>query len=173
MRGRADRDARHALRKPREFVRVRAMRDQIFRLAAFDPVGDVGLAQRRHRGDQHEAELHRREHRRPQFGDHAQHHQETIATLGPERAQTVGEARRFEAQIGERSGLDALADDLERDFTPMLSRRELGVEPFERPVELMRTRPGEGGARAVIVVAELEQTVARLAEGQRLARGGG
>src|ERR1700722_14226562 len=55
----------------------------------------------------------------------------------------------------------------------MLSRRKLRVEPFERPVELMRARPGEGGARAVIVVAELEQPVARLAEGQRLGRGAG
>src|ERR1700722_5696157 len=55
----------------------------------------------------------------------------------------------------------------------MLSRRKLRVEPFERPVELMRARPGEGGARAVIVVAELEQPVARLAEGQRLGSGGG
>src|ERR1700722_4123673 len=55
----------------------------------------------------------------------------------------------------------------------MLSRSEFGVEPFERPVELMRARPGEGGARAVIVVAELKQAVARLAEGQRLGRGAG
>ena len=55
----------------------------------------------------------------------------------------------------------------------MLSRRELGVEPFERPVELMRARPGERRARAVIVVLKLEQAVARLAEGQRLRSGGG
>ena len=149
------------------------MRDQKFRLAALDAIGDIGLAQRRHRRDQHEPELHRRQHRRPQFGNNAQHHQETVATLGAERAQAVGEARRFEAQIGEGPRLDALADDFERDFTPMLSGRELGVEPFERPVELMRARPGEGGARAVIVVAELEQPVARLAEGQRLRSGAG
>src|ERR1700677_3243542 len=53
----------------------------------------------------------------------------------------------------------------------MLSGRELGVDPFERPVELMRPRPRERGARAVIVVAELKQPVARLTEGQRLRSG--
>ena len=128
---------------------------------------------RRHRRDQHEAELHRRQHRRPQFGNDAQHHQETVAALGAERAQAVGETRRFRAEFGEGPRLDALADDFQRRLAPMLSRRELGVEPFERPVELMRPRPGEGGARAVIVVAELKQTVARLAEGQRLRSGAG
>ena len=149
------------------------MRDQIFRLAPLEPVGDVGLAQRRHRRDQHEAELHRRKHRRPEFGNDAQHHQEPIATLGAERAQAVGQTRRFQAEIGEGPRLDALADDFQGDLAPMLSRRELRVEPFERPVELMRARPGEGGPRAVIVVAELEQPVARLAERQRLGRGAG
>ena len=131
--------------------------------------------ERRHRRDQHEAELHRRQHRRPQFGNDAEHHQETIAALRAERAQAVGEPRRFARKLGEGPRLDALADHLERDLPPMLSGRELGVEPFERPVERMRARPGEGGARAIIVVAEFEQTVARLAERQRLgsgARGG-
>ena len=149
------------------------MRDQIFRLTAVQAIRDVGLAQRRHRRDQHEAELHRRKHRRPEFRNDAQHHQKPIATLGAQRAQAIGQTRRFQAEIGEGPRLDALADDFERDFAPMLSRRELRVEPFERPVELMRAGPGEGGARAVIVVAELEQSVARLAEGQRLRRGAG
>jgi hypothetical protein len=71
------------------------MRDEIFRFAPVEPIGDVGLPECRHCGDQHEAELHRREHRRPQFRDHAQHHQETIAALGPKLPQAVGETRRF------------------------------------------------------------------------------
>ncbi len=149
------------------------MRDEIFGLSALDAVGDIGLAQRRHRRDQHEAELHRGQHRRPQFGHDAQHHEKTIAALGAERAQAVGEPRRFAGEFREGARLDALADDLERDFTPMLARGEFGVEPFERPVELTRARPGERGARAVIVVLELEQAVARFAEGQRLRSGGG
>ena len=76
-------------------------------------------------------------------------------------------------KLGEGPRLDALADDLQRGLAPMLARRKLGVEPFERPVELVRARPGERGARAVIVVPKLEQAVARLAEGQRLGSRGG
>ena len=41
----ADRDALDAVGKAGEFLRIGAMRDQIFRLAPLDPVGDVGLAQ--------------------------------------------------------------------------------------------------------------------------------
>ena len=149
------------------------MRDQIFGLPPLDPIGDVGLPQRRHRRDQHEAELHRREHSRPQFGNDAQHHQETVAALGAERAQAVGETRRFEAQVGEGPRLDALADDLKREPFAVLPGREFGVEPVKRPIELTRARPGEGGARAMIVVAELEQPVARLAKRQRVRSGGG
>ena len=144
------------------------MRDQIFRVAPLEPVGNVGLAQRRHGRDQHEAELHRREHRRPQFGDNAEHHQDTVAAPGAERAQAVGETRRIEGELGEGPRLHALADDLQRRLLSMLAGRKLSVEPFERPVELTRARPGEGGARAVIVQAQLEQTVARFAEGQGL-----
>ena len=147
------------------------MRDQIFRLASREPVGDVGWPERRHGRDQHEAELHRREHRRPKFGNDAEHHQEPVAALGAQRAQAVGETGRFQPEIGEGPRLDALADDLEGDPLAMLALGELGVEPFERPVELARARPGESGARAVIVVLELEQPLARLAEGERLRRG--
>ncbi len=149
------------------------MRDQKFRLAPLEPVSDVGWPERRHRRDQHEAELHRSQHRRPQFGDHAEHHQKAIAALGAERAQAVGETRRFDAQILEGPRLDAIADDLERSLAPVLSGRELGVEPVERPVEPLRPRPDERGPRAVIVVAELEQEVARFAEGGRLFGGAG
>ncbi len=140
---------------------------------ALDPVGDVGLAQRRHRRDQDKAELHRSQHRRPEFGNDAEHHQETVAALGAERAQAIGEARGFLGKLGEGPRLDPLADDFQRRLPALLSRRKLGVEPVERPVELGRARPGEGGARAVIVVPKLEQAVARLAEGQRLRGGAG
>ena len=128
------------------------MRDQKFRLAALEPVGDVGWPERRHRRDQHEAELHRRQHRRPQFGTTPSIIKKPIAALGAERAQAVGETRRLLRSSSKRPRLDAIADDLERGLVPMLSRRELGVEPVERPVEPLRPRPDEGGARAVIVV---------------------
>ena len=93
--------------------------------------------------------------------------------LAPSERRPLARRDDSRREIGEGPRLDALADDLERDLSPMLSRGEFGVEPFERPVELTRARPGEGGARAVIVVAELEQPVARLAEGQRLRSGAG
>ena len=172
-RGDADRDAHDALPKPGEFLRIRPVRDQKFRMAPLQPVGDVGWPKRRHRRDQHEAELHRSQHRRPQFGDHAEHHQKAVATPGAERAQAIGETRRFDAQILEGPRLDAIADDLQCGLAPMLSGRELGVEPVERPVEPLRPRPDERGPRAVIVVPKLEQEVARLAEGGGLFGGAG
>ena len=93
--------------------------------------------------------------------------------LAPSARRPLASRDDSRRKLGEGPRLDALADDLERGLAPMLSRRKLGVEPFERPVELMRARPGERRARAVIVVAELKQAVARLAEGQRLRSGGG
>ena len=69
--------------------------------------------------------------------------------------------------------LDAIADDLEGSLAPMLSGRELGVEPVERPVEPLRPRPDERGPRAMIVVLKLKEEVARFAEGQRLLSGAG
>ena len=169
----AHRDAHDALAKPGEFLRIGPMRDQKLRLAPLEPVGDVGWPERRHRRNQHEAELHRSQHRRPQFRDHAQHHQKAIAALGAERAQAIGETRQFDAQILEGPRLDAIADDLEGNLAPMLSGRELGVEPVERPVEPLRPRPDERGPRAVIVVLKLKQEVARFAKGGGLLGGAG
>ena len=168
LRRRADGDALDFLDEPGEFRGVAAVRDEIFGLAAHEPVGDVGRAQLRHRGDEHEAELHRREHCRPQFWTYAEHHQEPVAALGPERAKADGEARGLLRKRGEAPCLDAIANHRERGPCPMLARRELGVEPVERPVEPLGPRPGKGGSRGVIVVAELQEEIARLAERRRL-----
>ena len=163
----ANRDALDVRANFGEFLGVRAVGDQEFRLAAGKTVLDVGGPERRHGGDQHQAELHRRQHRHPEFGRDAEHHQEPVAALRPEPAQAVGEPRGLARKLGEGARLDRLAEDLQRELPAVIAGREFGVEPFERPVELFRPRPDEGGLRGGIVVPQFQQEVARLAEGRR------
>ena len=82
------------LDEPGEFRGVVAMRDEIFRLAALEPVGDVGLALSCGIAGIK---------MRPSFiaasivahssGHHAQHHQEPVAALGAQGAKADGQAR--------------------------------------------------------------------------------
>ena len=139
-------------------------------MAALDPVGDVGDAELRHRRDQHQAELHRRQHRHPQVGRHAEHHQQPVAAPGPERAKTVGEAGGFLGEFGERLRLHPLADDFQRRPGAMLAGGEFGVEPVERPVEMLRPRPGKRSLGGAIIVAQVQKQIARLAKGRRRRR---
>ncbi len=150
------------------------MRDQIFGLAALDPVGDVGLAQAsaspgsaRGRASSTPASSPTiRERRRASSEDGRRAWRR--ARAGRWRGATTSRASSAKVRVSTRSPIT-----LSAVLCAMLARRKLGVEPFERPVELLRSRPGEGGARAVIVVPKFEQTVARLAEGQRLGRRAG
>ena len=164
-----DRDADHLLLNPGELLGVGPVRDQELRLAALEPVSDVGGRELRHRRNQHEAELHRRQHRHPQLRRRAEHHQEPVAALRPDRAQAVGEAGGAAGEFAEAADLDlVVSDDLQRGPRDPISGREFGVEPVERPVEALRTRPDELGLRGGIAVVEREQEIARLAEGRRV-----
>ena len=150
-----------------ELLRLPPVGDEEFRLAALEPVGDVGFEELRHRRDEHQAELHRGEHRDPQLWRHAEHHQEPVAPLRADRAQAVGELRRLLREFGEGPRLYRLADHLQRDVLPVVAGRQFGVEPVERPVESL----GRGQTKVVVAATyrspSRQQEIARRAERRR------
>ena len=91
--------------------------------------------------------------------------------LAPMRAQAVGEPRGFPRELAEAADFDGVADHLQRGLRDRVARRELGVEPVERPVEPLRPRPDELGPGGHVAVVEREQEIARLAKGRRLGAG--
>src|SRR5262249_47759462 len=95
----------------------------------------------------------------PQRGHVAEHEQNPIAAPHTERAQVRGEEVGAAAQLVEREAdiEPALVDDPERG--PRVATGD-DIEPVERPVEIVRTRPAEATARGCIVGAVCEEKVA-------------
>ncbi len=160
----AQRDARHRGIEPGEFRRVRGVGDQVADPAALEPVLQIVLCQQRRRRDHHRAELHRRQHHLPQRHDIAEHQQDALAALDAQRTQSVGDTVRTDRQLGEGCRRGAVADDLQCQAARAVALRQLGVEPVQRVVEILRLRPLEAGMRGRIVAAIVEQKVARRLE---------
>ncbi len=135
-------------------------------VAPVDAVGEVVRAEQGTGRDDHHAELDRGEDDLPQFGDVAQHEQQPVAAPGAEGAQPVGHLVRPGRQlaVGQR-GRAALGDHPQRLLAGVLGRDH--VEPVQRPVELVKLRPGELADGRVVVLAVAQQQVSGGAEGGR------
>ena len=138
-------------------------------VAAGEAIGQVGGREQRRRRDQHDAELHRREHRHPQLRHVAEHQQHPVAPDDAEIAQAVREPVGRRRQLAEREPRLAavLRHDVQRQPVP---RRD-PIEPVERPVELAELGPRELALRPRIVAAACEQQVAGSLEGGAVAHG--
>ncbi len=157
-------DQREALGDSLELRRLGRAGDDVAHPAPLEAIQQVGLREQRAGGNDHCAELHRRQHHLPQRHHIAEHQQDAVAALHAQRAQPVGDAAGAFGQLGEGQLGGAFANDLERRAPTAFAARQLGVEPVERPVEAVQIRPAEARIRSVIIRAMRKQEIPRRLE---------
>ncbi len=137
--------------------------DQVPHPAATDPVGGLGAGQRGVGGDDHGAELEAGQDRLPELDLLAEHHHHPVAATDPQPGQPVGQPVGAEREllVGDREQRAVGLDQFQRGLR--VAGRD-HVEPLQRPVERLRSRPAEGLPRPRQVVAQLQQQVALAGE---------
>ncbi len=146
-----------------ELGRVLGAHDHLPDPAAGDTVAQVGGAEQRGGGDDDGAQFHRGERRLPQLGLVAEHDEDPVLGAHALGAQPVGDAIRALGHLREgEGGLGAvLLDDAQgRAVVPGRD----GVEPVERPVEVLGPGPGETLVGRRIVLAMCQQEIPRTTE---------
>ena len=101
--------------------------------AALEPVGEIVCGQQRRCGDDHGAELHRRQHDFPQRDDVAEHQQDAVAAFDAEGAQAVGDAVGPFGQFGEGEPGGAVADDDQGGLVGGVAAREFARRTSRAP----------------------------------------
>ena len=134
-------------------------------VAALDAVAQVGGAEQRGARDHHGAEPDAGQDRLPQLDLVAQHQQHPVAALHAEPAQPRGDLPGAAGHLapGHLLVVGAVVDHPQGRLVGARSGRD-GVEPVLGEIEVLEPRPGELGPGRGVVLAQLDQPVARLPE---------
>ena len=159
--GVADGDARQALVEAIELRSLAGGGHDMARAATLEAIGEIDRREQGGRRDDDGAEFHRRQHHFPERRHVAQHQQHAVAALHAQRAQSVGDAVGAFRQFGEGEARRAVADDRQCRLVGLRSARQLGIEPVERPVEVLHLRPVEIAIGRRVVAAMGQQEFAR------------
>ena len=149
-----------------ELVDIGVPDDDVLGGTPVDAVPQVGRPEHRRRGDQHRAQLHRREDRVPQLDLVGEHEDDPVAPLHAVGAQPVRHAVGPLCHLRERVlplG-PVLLDDPQRRAVGRGRVGPDGVEVLQRPVELVELGPGEVAPGRVVVGLPFDEEVAGRAE---------
>ena len=157
----ADGDARQALVEAFELRSLGGSGDHVARASALEPVGEIDRREQGGGGNDNGAQFHGRQHHLPERRHVAQHQQHPVAALHAQRAQSVGDPVGAFGQFGEGEAGGAVAHDLQGGLVGQRPTRQLGVEPVERPVEVIHLRPPEVAIGRRVVAALRQQEFTR------------
>ena len=151
---------RHRLELPG----IRVPGDDERRLAAGDPITQIGRCQQRRGRDQYGTQLDRREDDLPQLELVAQHQDDPVTAPDADSPQPQRHLIRpgRQLRVADRHRRTVLLDDGQRGPVGMFSRQH--VEPFQAEVERLRTRPTEIPHRGAVVARGGQEQVPGFAE---------
>ena len=91
--------------------------------------------------------------------------------LAPMPRRPLASLRGFRGELAKAADFDLVADHLQRCLSGHVAAGELGVEPVERPVEMLRPWPDDLGPGGHVTVVEREQEIAGFAKTRRFGAG--
>jgi 8-oxo-dGTP pyrophosphatase MutT (NUDIX family) len=162
----ADGNARVVARQIGKFSGILDAGDDMPDTAAREAVEEIVAVQQSRRRNDHDPELHRRQHAFPQRRHIAEHQQQAVAAADAEAAQPVGDPVRPLGELGKgEPGFAAPLIDEPQTRAVVATRHR--VEIIERPVEPVEHRPAKIAVGSLVIPAMGEQEIARLEKSRR------